>query len=97
MGSSCSGGYGSSSSSSDGGNSGSNSIGGRDEEWDWDGLSHHFTLARNMSKPTTHVTFWAVASHMALQVASESAYKGNINHHDTLHNGFFSLQCHRFI
>lgn len=34
------------------------------------GLSHHLTLARNMPKATAHVTFWAVASHMALQVAS---------------------------
>lgn len=48
------------------------------------GLSHHLTLARNMPKATAHVTFWAVASHMALQVASENAYKGIINSHESL-------------
>lgn len=32
-------------------------------------LSHHLTLAGNVPKATTHVTFGAVASHVALQVA----------------------------
>lgn len=59
------------------------------------GLSHHLTLARNMPKATAHVTFWAVASHMALQVASENAYKGIINSHER--SGFHSWEIPRAV